>query len=142
MTENVNIFTDGGARGNPGPAAIGAVIKTETGRVLHQLSREIGIATNNEAEYLALVAALEYLSQTKNQLSLMSDSVINFFLDSRLVVNQVNGIFKIKNSRMREFLLKVRELEQIIPGKIIYQLIPRERNFEADALVNRALDKI
>ena len=139
---NIKIYTDGGARGNPGPASIGVVIKTENGKIVGQISESIGKSTNNEAEYQALIRALEYLLLNKVKLGLSEYILINFFSDSKLIVNQVNGIFKVKNSRMREFIYKVREMEIQIPGKIIYNLIPREQNCEADALVNKALDNI
>ena len=140
MNNKLIVFSDGGSRGNPGQAAIGVVIKTENKDIVGQISRTIGISTNNEAEYRALLAALEYLSQNIEQLHLASTTEIKFYLDSNLIVNQVNGLYKVKNSRLREFLYKVREIEQAVPGKIIYQLIPREKNREADLLVNQALD--
>src|SRR3990167_546815 len=115
---NIKIYTDGGARGNPGPASIGVVIKTENGKIVGQISESIGKSTNNEAEYQALIRALEYLLLNKVKLGLSEYILINFFSDSKLIVNQVNGIFKVKNSRMREFIYKVREMEIQIPGKI------------------------
>lgn len=142
METNLSIFTDGGARGNPGRAAIGGVIKTETAHILAQFSQLIGISTNNEAEYLALLSALDLISKNLDKFKINQGSSLKFFSDSSLLVNQVNGIFKVKNSRMREFILKVRSYESQIPGKIIYNLIPREKNLEADALVNKALDDI
>lgn len=136
------IFTDGGARGNPGPAALGVVIKTENGKLIEGISQLIGHSTNNEAEYNALIKALQYFVEKKEILGLSASTVFNFYSDSSLLVNQVNGLFKVKNSRMREFIYRIRELESQIPGKIIYRLIPREKNQEADALVNLALDKV
>lgn len=141
INPNLQIFTDGGSRGNPGQAGIGVVIKAENRGTVGKISSAIGTATNNEAEYQALIYALEYLSQNKNKLNLTSLSNINFFSDSTLLVNQVNGLFKVKNSRMRDFIYRIRELESQIPGKLIYNLIPREKNYEADLLVNKALDK-
>ena len=142
IANSIKVYIDGGARGNPGPGAVGAVIKAENGHVLEQISRLIGQSTNNEAEYLALISALEYLFQYKQKLNLKEDSKITFFSDSALIVNQVKGLFKVKNSRLREFIYRIRELETQIPGKIYYTLIPREKNFEADALVNQALDNL
>lgn len=141
MSNNLNIFTDGGARGNPGRAAIGGVIKTETAVLLAQISKPIGTSTNNEAEYLALLSALDLISINLDKFKINKDTILKFYSDSSLLVNQVNGIFKVKNSRMREFILRVRTYESQIPGKIIYNLIPREKNLEADFLVNQALDK-
>lgn len=142
MSNIYSAFTDGGARGNPGQGAIGGIIKTERGEVLTNISRSIGVCTNNEAEYLALIETLTAFVSLFAQKKLIPSSVINFYLDSTLIVNQVNGLFKVKDSRMREFLLKVRELESQIPAKIYYRLIPREKNREADFLVNQALDNL
>ena len=140
MDNFLHIFADGGSRGNPGQAAIGVVIKTENATVVKRISEKLGLATNNEAEYQALIKALEYLSQNKEKLNITRETNLNFYLDSKLIVNQVNGFYKVKNSNLRIFLLKVRELENYLPGKITYNLISRENNRQADQLVNLALD--
>lgn len=130
------IFCDGGARGNPGPAASAFVIKDAQGKIVHKEGIFLGVKTNNQAEYHAVVSALHFLSKEKmNNLQ-----EIRFYLDSVLVVSQINGIFKIKNSELRESLVKIRELESLIKCKIVYSQIPREENYEADALVNYTLD--
>jgi ribonuclease HI len=129
------IHTDGGARGNPGPAAIGVVIKAEDNTLIHTISRRIGQTTNNIAEYSAVVAALEWIKGC--MLPVVS---CNFFLDSTLVVNQLNGLFKVKDGHLRELVLKVRILEQEIGLPIYYTYVPREKNKEADVEVNKALD--
>jgi ribonuclease HI len=140
------VFTDGGARGNPGPAAIGAVIKTETGQLLNAISRKIGITTNNVAEYSAVISALEWIrdnnptSKLSNNYNNEEKGLIRFFLDSNLVVNQLNGLFKVKDGNLRELMTKVRILESEIGMPTYYKHIPREKNFEADKLVNQALD--
>lgn len=131
------IHTDGGARGNPGPAAIGVVIQEENGKIITKLSRRIGEATNNVAEYSAVIEALKYV---KTQMKNVKYDKIEFFLDSTLVVNQLNGLFKIKDAILRSLLVKVRLLEQEAGGNISYAYIPREKNWQADALVNQALD--
>lgn len=133
------IYTDGGARGNPGPAAIGVVVKNEKQEILARLFRKIGEATNNVAEYKAVIAALEWL-RNNQIIQLSNNQIIQFFLDSALVVNQLNGLFKVKNGDLRNLLVQVRQLEQELGGNISYQLIPREKNWQADALVNKALD--
>lgn len=144
----LNIFTDGGARGNPGPAAIGILVVTETGQVLAKISRKIGVTTNNVAEYNAVVVALEWL--IKNQPIILSSNQqinknkyqeIHFYLDSTLVVNQLNGLFKIKNGKLQELLFKIKLLEQALKTPVYYQFIPREKNYIADSLVNQALDQ-
>jgi ribonuclease HI len=135
------INTDGGARGNPGPGAIGVVIKGENGKILSQISRTIGKSTNNIAEYSAVVAALEWLRNNMQISKYANKQIIQFYLDSVLVANQLNGLFKIKNGGLRNLLMKIRILEQQIGGNIIYTAIPREQNWQADALVNEALDE-
>lgn len=136
------IFTDGGARGNPGPGAIGVVIKGETGEILSEVSRTIGKTTNNVAEYSAVVAALEWLRNNEIPRLRLGRAIIHFYLDSVLVVNQLNGLFKVKDGKLRNLLVQVRMLEQEISGDVIYTAIPREQNSQADALVNEALDNL
>jgi ribonuclease HI len=134
---NLFIFTDGGARGNPGPAAIGFMVKDNRGQVLVKLGKYIGRATNNVAEYQAVIEALKWI-KSSIQYSIFS---IQFFLDSKLVVNQLNGRFKIKDVKLKNLIIKVRCLEKEIKGKIFYHFIPRQKNHHADFLVNQALDK-
>jgi ribonuclease HI len=130
------IHTDGGSRNNPGKAAIGVVIE-QNGKLIHEFGKTIGIATNNVAEYTAVVEALQYM----NTLEKTGERVIHFILDSQLVVNQLNGLFKIKDSTLREFVFKVRHLEQEVGGHISYEAVRREQNKRADYFVNRALDE-
>jgi len=134
---NLIVFTDGGARGNPGPAAIGFMVKDNRGQVLVKLGKYIGRATNNVAEYQAVIEALKWI-KFSIQYSIFS---IQFFLDSKLVVNQLNGRFKIKDVKLKNLIIKVRCLEKEINGKIFYHFIPRQKNHHADFLVNQALDK-
>jgi len=150
----LNIFCDGGARGNPGPAAIGFVVKDGQGKLIHQEARTIGETTNNVAEYQAVIAALEWLVNNKD--SRHSGLSVRLFLDSRLVANQLNGAFKVKDIKLRNLILIVKGLEKtakltigtkgsLFPqerNNIFYQTIPRELNAEADGLVNSALDKL
>lgn len=131
---NVIIHTDGGARGNPGPAAVGVVAKDERGNVLFTIAQSIGNSTNNVAEYTAVVQALEKVR------SLAKPHTITFYLDSVLVVNQLNGVFKVKDPTLRELLTRIRVLEQESNSTCTYRVVPREHNKEADALVNQALD--
>lgn len=132
---NLKIFADGGARGNPGPAAIGVIIKLKIKvealkiyeeKTIHQFGKGIGVTTNNIAEYVAVIEGLKWLRQS----SIINDqpSIINFYLDSKLVVNQLNGVFKMKNPKLRELLFKVRKLEQEIKGEIFYHFVHREKN--------------
>lgn len=136
MNNNIlEVYTDGGAKGNPGPASIGIVIYQNKKKIFH-LHKNIGWGTNNEAEYKALIEALIYIKEKIPQLT--SVGKIIFYSDSRLMVNQVNGIFKVKQGKIREYLLKIRELEMAIDLPIVYRLIPREKNKEADRLVNQS----
>lgn len=128
------IYTDGGAINNPGPAAIAFVVFSGK-KLVFKFSQSIGSSTNNFAEYTALVNALEWV---KNQAFGIGTKIF-FFSDSRLMVNQVNGLFKVKNSDIRNFILKIRVLEQEIGAPIIYKNIPREENSLADSLVKRRL---
>ncbi len=129
----VEIFCDGGARGNPGPAAYGFVVRDESG-VIKEANGYIGVATNNVAEYTAIVEALKWLSNHKK------GEDLQFFLDSLLAASQLNGIYKVKNAKIRELLVKIRELENQF-SKITYQHVPRDQNIEADKQVNIALDQ-
>lgn len=130
------VHTDGGARGNPGPAAVGVVVNGERGEKIFEFGKPIGNATNNVAEYTAVIEALK---QIKEKISERTD--IHFYLDSILVVNQLNGLFKVKDARLRELLASVRMLEQDVGGEIRYTSLPREQNARADFLVNRTLDE-
>lgn len=133
----INVYTDGGARGNPGPAAIGVFIVHGKNAVLARIGKKIGHATNNVAEYTAVIEGLAWIAKNIDKLSI---DRINFFLDSQLVVSQLNGIYKIKNSVLRELLFSIREKEASLGSVISYTHIRREKNKEADRLVNMALD--
>ncbi|MCL5019002.1 MAG: ribonuclease HI family protein [Patescibacteria group bacterium] len=136
------IYTDGGARGNPGPAAVGIVIKTQSAsrgtEKVHSFGKKIGNATNNYAEYLGVIEALRYFIDNQNKFSNLTS--IEIFLDSSLVVNQLNGKFKVKNQDLINLFYTVRDLENKINKTPKYFLIPRTDNLEADFLVNKALD--
>jgi ribonuclease HI len=131
--KKVIINADGAARGNPGPAAIGAILKDETGNVVAHLSRRLGVTTNNQAEYQAIIIALE------KSISLGVKQVI-VKSDSELVVKQINGQYKIKNTALRPLYVKVVALIGKLESFSI-TCIPREQNAEADALANKALNR-
>lgn len=133
-------MTDGGARGNPGPAAIGVYIADQSGKELARFGRRIGESTNNTAEYLAVIAALLFLKEKWGQGNFSEVGKVEFLLDSNLVVNQLNGNYKIKQKHLMELALRVKSLEKEIGASIIYRHIPREQNRTADLLVNQALD--
>lgn len=137
MKNKINIFTDGGARGNPGPSAIGVHIEDKEGGKISEISKTIGSGTNNTAEYMAVI---EGLSWTLKNIHSLKISEVSFFMDSQLVCSQLTGVFKVKNSNIRSYIFKIRELEAEIKIPIFYNHIPREKNKKADALVNKALD--
>jgi ribonuclease HI len=129
----LRMFTDGASRGNPGEAGIGVLIEDESGHILKRLARYLGKATNNQAEYTALVDGL------KAAAALGADEV-SVFADSELVVKQMKGEYKVKNADLQE---KHAEAKRVAAGfkKVAYTYIPREKNKEADALANEAIDK-
>ena len=127
----VVIHSDGASRNNPGPAAIGATVKDEQGRLLATISRSIGRATNNQAEYRALIAALEKAIG-------LGVRRADIRLDSELVVKQMKGRYRVKNAALRPLYLRVGELLSQFEGFTISS-VPREQNAEADRLANKAL---
>lgn len=130
------VYTDGGARGNPGPAAIGVYITNSRGIPLARLSRRIGYATNNVSEYSAVVEALTFLEHKQELLKQYSS--IHVFLDSQLAYSQIVGTFRVKHPTLRVFLFTIRKKEANISLPIHYFHVPREKNTEADRLVNSA----
>ena len=132
MVKNVQIYTDGGARGNPGPAGIGVVIWNKN-ELLGSYSEYIGKATNNQAEYSAVVLALEKAKELEIE-------SIDFFLDSELVVRQLKREYKVKDENLAKLFVKIWNLSSAFK-EITYTHIRREKNKEADKLVNEALDK-
>ena len=126
------LYTDGGARGNPGPAAAGAVIKDENSKIIEMKGKYLGVSTNNVAEYSALILGLE-IAKTHNITEL------DCFLDSELIVNQLKGMYKVKNEGLKELFAKVKLLESSF-DKITYAHIKRDLNKDADAVVNKVLD--
>ena len=134
----LKIFTDGGSRGNPGLSACAFVIYSNN-KIIAQNGKKLGIATNNFAEYSAVVEAFV---ETKNIVK-KNPSVYTKILvcsDSNLLVNQLSGLFKIKNAVIRDFIFKIKILESEINLPIIYMHIPREKNSYADSIVNKTLD--
>ena len=126
------LFTDGGARGNPGPAAYGFVLEAEDGSVLAAEGARIGVATNNVAEYRALIAGLERALE----LAVPDVEVVS---DSELLVKQMRGEYRVKNEALRELSVEAARLARTI-GKVRYTAVRREQNELADRLVNEALD--
>ncbi|MBI2596690.1 ribonuclease HI family protein [Candidatus Daviesbacteria bacterium] len=128
------IYTDGASRGNPGNAAYGFFIANEKGRVLFEKGEYIGTSTNNFAEYTAVLRSLEYVKDYfKNNLE------IDFYMDSKLVAEQLSGRYKIKSLNLKPLIYKIKKLESEFK-KITYSHIRRELNKKADKLANLALD--
>jgi ribonuclease HI len=133
--DEVTVFADGGARGNPGPAAIGAVVldpSTEPPRKLAEVSETIGVATNNVAEYRAVIAGLEAAVPFRPR-------AVHVRADSMLVVNQLRGLWKVKHPGLRPLYEQARALLQTF-DEVDLAHVPRAQNAAADALVNAALD--
>ena len=126
------LFTDGGARGNPGPAAAAYVLEAEDGTVLDAHGETIGVATNNVAEYRALVAGLAKAAE-------LGVTDLDVVSDSELLVKQMTGAYRVKNAALIDLSLEAAHLGRRI-GTVRYTAVPRERNRLADELVNRALD--
>lgn len=129
--DKVVVYCDGGSRGNPGPAALGVVIKTTKGEIIEEIGEYLGVQTNNYAEYSAVVVALKKLTE-------MGVKSADFYLDSELVVRQLSGEYKVKNEGLKELHSKV--LGAIGTMNISFTHVYREDNKEADAMVNQVLD--
>jgi ribonuclease HI len=134
MQKHVRIFSDGGSRGNPGPAAIAYVIQSDDGNIQNTYSNFIGFHTNNQAEYKALIAAMLFVSDKSEE--------ITCYLDSELVVKQVNGDYSVRNIKLRSLWNQVQELRKCFK-KTNFISVPRTNlNIQrADTLLNEKLDK-
>lgn len=137
MPKKVRIYTDGGARGNPGPAGIGAVVidldQAKEGETLATVSKYIGEATNNQAEYQAVISGLKEAVDLKAQ-------EVEIVSDSELLVKQCNGEYKVKDPDLAKLFMEVYNLQQNFK-KVIFNHTLRSGNKEADRLVNEAIDK-
>lgn len=126
------MYSDGGARGNPGPGGSGAVLWHD-GKIVGRYGRYLGVTTNNQAEYYGLIMGLEQaLEQDATELEVRMDSL--------LIVNQCNGSFKVRDAKLQPLYVKAMGLAQRFQ-KIGFNHIPREQNKEADAMVNDAVDR-
>lgn len=131
--EKIIIHSDGGARGNPGPAGIGAILNSEDGSVVAEISKYLGETTNNQAEYRALIAGLEKAKELQVE-------EVDCYLDSELVVKQLNREYKVKNAELAPLFLQVHNLSLSFK-KIKFIHVRRELNKEADRLANEAMDR-
>lgn len=132
-SNQVKIFSDGGARGNPGPAGIGAVIYDEKGDILAEISEYLGKTTNNQAEYKAIIRALEKAKE-------LGAKKAECYLDSELVVKQLKREYKVKNKDLAPLFLKMHNLILSFED-VSFHHVRRENNKEADKLANIAMDK-
>ena len=136
--KKISVYTDGGSRGNPGPGAVGIVVCNIHGEKIKEYSEYLGKVTNNEAEYGAVIFALKKIKHLFGKKS-TKNMEVEINSDSELLVNQLEGEYKIVNSKIGELFLKVWNLK-IDYKKVKFNLIPREKNRKADALVNQCLD--
>ena len=126
------IFADGASRGNPGPAAIGVTIKDKRGKLITFISQRIGRATNNQAEYRAIIAALEEATR-------LGVKQVDIKMDSELVVKQINGEYRVKKATLKPLYQQVKQLQGLLKSFTITHIL-RQQNIEADKLANKALD--
>lgn len=133
---HVRIYTDGGARGNPGPAASGAVIKElkdgKEGKTIAEASRYLGKTTNNQAEYTAIIIGLEKAKS-------LGATEVQLYMDSELAVKQLKGEYRVKNPDLAKRFLEVHNLLMQFK-RVTFTHVPREKNTEADAVVNKTID--
>ena len=137
--EKLIVYTDGGARGNPGPAALGVAISDAKGNVIKEYGEKLGVKTNNEAEYEAVIFAIKKIKALfgKEKTKKMH---VDMKMDSEFVIKQLNGEYKIEEERMFPLFIAVWNLKMDF-AKVTFSHVPREKNREADRLVNAALDR-
>ena len=131
--KQLSIYTDGASRGNPGEAGAGVIIYNEHGELVKKVKRYLGTTTNNVAEYSALIIALAEAQQLQGE-------VLHIFSDSELMVRQMNGIYKVKDSKMKALASEARKLLSHFTNYTI-SAIERKKNKEADTLANLAIDE-
>jgi len=132
------IHADGGSRGNPGPAGAGALIRDEFGNAIANVSQFLGLQTNNFAEYEAVILAFEALTKLVPKSKLKSTDVV-VKMDSELVVKQMRGEYKVKNSALKEQCARLKGVMAQF-GTVSFKHVPREENSDADTLANAAMD--
>lgn len=133
---NLLIYTDGGSRGNPGPSGYGLVIYDQNQNIIYQQSKFLGIKTNNQAEYMAVISALSWLVDHQTDLS-----QIDFYSDSQLLVRQINGQYKVKAPLIKPLFATVQNLLSQINCPVNFTHILRHKNKLADQLANQAMDQ-
>ena len=133
------IYTDGGSRGNPGPAALGIVIQDTSGKLIKEYGEALGVRTNNEAEYEAVIFALKKVKALfgKEKTKTMA---LDVRMDSELVMKQLTGQYKVEEEKLFPLFIKIWNLKMDF-GSITFMYVPREKNKDADRMVNEALDR-
>lgn len=134
--EEIVLYADGGARGNPGPAGIGVVIE-RSGKVVKEIAESLPPMTNNQAEYRALIRGLEEAIKISRGKGIR----VRVYLDSELLVEQLNLRYKVKNKDLQPLFWQVREQVSKLGGRVVFSHVPRGKNKRADQLVNRAIDQ-
>jgi len=134
----ISVYTDGGSRGNPGPAGFGLVIYDSNRQIIYQNKQFLGIKTNNEAEYAGLIAALEWIVVNLVKLDIQK---INFYSDSQLLVRQLNGLYKVKSANIKPLFAIAQNLLGHITCPTHFTHLYRESNTLADSLANQAMDR-
>ncbi len=130
----LNVYTDGGSRGNPGISGLGVAIYGEDGALLEKRFKPLGVMTNNQAEYWGAFYGIRRAAE-------MGATEIRLHMDSQLVINQLAGRWKLKHPELKEIFAQIRDFLGGHPGlKLDFKAIPREKNTVADALSNRAMD--
>lgn len=137
MNEKFHIHCDGGSRGNPGKAAA-AFVAEKKGKMIFSDAVFLGETTNNVAEYQAVILALKWLAENKK----LIDKEVFFYLDSQLVVRQINGLYKVKDEELRNLFYTTQKIIGTFPGKIFFEHVAREENKLSDFLVNKKLDEL
>ncbi|PIT97565.1 ribonuclease H [Candidatus Berkelbacteria bacterium CG10_big_fil_rev_8_21_14_0_10_41_12] len=133
--KKILIWSDGGSRGNPGPAGIGFVIKDSGNKLIYERGDVIGEATNNIAEYSAVLEALKYVKKN------IATSEINCMCDSELIVKQLRGEYKVKNAKLKQLFYDIRSKLMEVGANISFTHVPRDKNERADELYNKALEQ-
>ncbi len=139
IQEKLIVYTDGGARGNPGPAALGVVIQDAQGHLIKKYGEALGTKTNNEAEYEAVISALKKIKALLGK-EKTRKLTVEVRMDSEFVSRQLNGEYKIEEERLFGLFIKIWNLRMDF-GKLLFLHVPREKNREADWMVNEALDR-
>ncbi len=140
MKDKIIIYTDAGSRGNPGIAGAGVVIQDGAGQIVKKIAKPLGVMTNNEAEYRAVIEGLQAAKRIFGK-GKMKNAIIEVRADSELVVSQLKGEYQIKEEKLFPLFIKIWNLQVKDLPKVVFTYIPREQNRLADQLANQAMDE-